>query len=341
MDAKTAEFLALIAFSALSIVAGFASRKLGWLREETSRHVHWFTIVVLWSIAAVLSLWNLRPDPTNAWILLLEPALVAATAFLTIPIAKALKLQRNQVGVLAIAAGVSNTGFALGSFLAYALLPTPTLLSVIGGDNEERAVEALAYGVLTVTVMSTAVVVLLFPVAQHFGNHKPGDQPLGRLIFKSFVDWKAMMFYASIVGVALAYSPLEIPSQVHDWYILKVLFFLGAAGAYFGIGMRLHVSHLRPHLKSHALLAFIKFAVSPLIVLGMLGLIRVCGFTPPPPLLAQTLLLLSFMPCAIQTVILSNLFHLDARMAGSVWLVNTIVFCVLVLPVLLLVVPRL
>lgn len=341
MDPKTVEFLALIVFSALAIFGGFYSRERGWLREETSRQVHWFTIVVLWSLAAVLSLWNLTPQTSNAWILILEPGLVAATAFVTIPIAKALGLKRDQVGVLAIAAGISNTGFALGSFLAYALLPTPTLLAVLGGVPEERALQALAYGVLTVTVMSTAVVILLFPVAQHFGSQSPGGQSLGRLIFKSFVDWKAMLFYASVAGVALAYSPIEMPRQINDWYILKVLFFLGAGGAYFGIGMRLHIDHLRPHFKSHALLFFIKFAITPLIVLGMLGLISISGLTGPPPLMAQTLLLLAFMPTAIQTVILSNLFNLDARMAGSVWLVNTVLFCVIVMPILLVVVPRL
>ena len=58
-------------------------------------------------------------------------------------------------------------------------------------------------------------------------------------------------------------------------------------------------------------------------------------------MLDQTFLLIAFMPTAIQTVIVANLFHLDARMAGSVWIVNTLIFICLVLPAILLVAPRL
>lgn len=348
MDPRT-EFFALVIVSALSILAGYISRERGWLHEDFSRKVHWVTIVILWSLAGFFALWNLEPKIANLWVLIIEPLLVVIPAFLIIPLAKAIKLKRNQVGVLALAAGLRNSGFALGAFLAYAILPVGNLLRQEAGPDgvlspeqaEALSISALAYGLLIVMTMSMAVVIFLFPMVQHFAGDEADKQPIGRIIYKSFVDWKAMLFYSSAAGIALAYSPIDCPAIVHDWYILKALIFVGSATAYFGIGMRLHIHHLRPHLKSHAILAAIKFLATPVLTLGLLLIARNLGVAPPPAMLDQTFILIAFMPTAIQTVIVSNLFHLDARMAGSVWIVNTLIFICLVLPVILLVAPRL
>lgn len=349
MDPRQIEFFALAAVSVLSIAAGFTARKRKWLHEDTSRHVHWFTIVVLWSAAGFFALWNLEPEPANIWVLAIEPLLVIIPAFLIIPLAKAIRLRRDQVGVLALAAGLRNSGFALGAFLAYAILPAGELLRQQAGPGgtllpeqvDELSIDALAYGLLIVMTMSMAVVVFLFPLVQHFSEHRKDDDTLGRIIYKSFVDWKAMLFYASAAGIALAYSGVPCPRIVFDWYILKTLIFVGSATAYFGIGMRLHVDQVRPHLKSHAVVGVVKFLATPALTLVLLLIAKNVGLAPPPPLLEQSFLLIAFMPTAIQSVIVSNLFHLDARMAGSIWVVNTAVFCIVVLPAILIVVPLL
>ena len=184
--------------------------------------------------------------------------------------------------------------------------------------------------------MSASVVFLLFPLAYKLGDHGKGDLPLRSVIIKSFIDWKAMMFYTAAVGIALAYLKVPFPEVVHDWHLLKILFYLGAGTAYFGVGMRLHLSQIRPHLKTHALLAGIKFVALPLLTGAILFAATYTGLVaPPPPLMIQSLMLLAFMPSAIQTVILSNLFHLDARMSSSVWVVSSVLFFLIPLPAIL------
>ncbi|MFK7789734.1 MAG: AEC family transporter [Phycisphaeraceae bacterium] len=349
MDARTFEFFALAALSVLSIIGGYVSRERGWLHEDFSRKIHWVTIVILWSAAGFLALWNLEPRIANLWVLAIEPLLVVIPAFLIIPLARAIKLERKQVGVLALAAGLRNSGFALGAFLAYSILPVGDLLrQQVGPDGtlspeqvDQLSISALAYGVLIVMTMSMAVVIFLFPMVQHFASDEADKQPIGRIIYKSFVDWKAMLFYSSAAGIALAYLHVPIPAIVADWHIMKILIFVGSATAYFGIGMRLHFNHLRPHLKSHAILAIVKFIATPILTIGLLLIARNVGITPPPAMLDQTFILIAFMPTAIQTVIVANLFHLDARMAGSVWIVNALIFLCLVLPTIMIVVPML
>ena len=348
MDPRT-EFFALVIVSALSIIAGYFSRERGWLHEDFSRKVHWVTIVILWSSAGFFALWNLEPRIANLWVLAIEPLLVVIPAFLIIPLGKAIKLERKQVGVLALAAGLRNSGFALGAFLAYAILPVGNLLRQEAGPggvlsperSNELSISALAYGLLIVMTMSMAVVIFLFPMVLHFAGDGQEKQHIGRVIYKSFVDWKAMLFYSSAAGITLAYSPIPCPQFVFDWYILKGLIFIGSAAAYFGIGMRMHIHHLKPHVKSHALVAGVKFLATPVLTLGLLLIARNIGITPPPGMLDQTFMLIAFMPTAIQVVIVANLFHLDARMAGSVWIVNTLIFLCIVLPVILIVAPRL
>jgi predicted permease len=349
MDARTLEFFALAAVSVLSIVGGYVSRERGWLHEDVSRKVHWVTIVILWSSAGFLALWHLDPDPANLWVLAIEPLLVVIPAFLIIPLAKAIKLKRKQVGVLALAAGLRNSGFALGAFLAYAILPAGELLRQQTGPDgtlspqqiDKLSLSALAYGLLIVMTMSMAVVIFLFPMVQHFASDEDDRQPLTKILYNSFVDWKAMLFYSSAAGIALAYAKVPVPAIVNDWYIMKILIFVGSATAYFGIGMRLHFDQLRPHIKSHAILAVVKFLATPLLTVGLLLIARNVGLAPPPGMLDQTFILIAFMPTAIQTVIVANLFHLDARMAGSVWVVNALVFLCLVLPTIMIVVPML
>lgn len=340
MDTKSVEFLLLCAFSVIAIAAGYAARERGWLREEASRPVHWVTIVVLWSTAGLLSLWHLAPDPANLWVLLVVPLSVAVPAYLTLWLARVIGMSSRQAGVLVIAAGTGNSGFTLGAFLCYTLLPTPGLLAQATADGasaHQLTYNALAYGVLTVMTMSASAVFLLFPLAYKMGDQGEDDLSLRTVMIRSFVNWKAMMFYLAAVGVTLAYLRVPFPEVVHDWYLLKILFYLGAGAAYFGVGLRLHLSQIRPHLKAHGLLAAIKFVALPLMTGALLlGASRIGVVEPPPPLMVQSLLLLSFMPSAIQTVILSNLFHLDARMASSVWVVNTVLFFLLPLPVILL-----
>lgn len=349
MDARTLEFFALAGLSVLSIAGGFVARERNWLHEDFSRKIHWVTIVILWSAAGFLALWYLDPNPANLWVLAIEPLLVVIPAFLIIPLAKAIKLRRNQVGVLALAAGLRNSGFALGAYLAYAILPAGDLLRrQVGPDGKlspeqvsELSISALAYGMLIVMTMSMAVVIFLFPMVQHFASDEAEKQPISRIIYKSFIDWKAMLFYASAAGVTLAYMRVPVPVMIADWYIMKILIFVGSATAYFGVGMRLHFDHLQPHLKSHVTLALVKFIATPILTITLLLIARSVGLTPPPAMLDQSFILIAFMPSAIQTVIVANLFHLDARMAGSVWIVNTLIFLCLVLPTIMMVVPRL
>jgi predicted permease len=183
-------------------------------------------------------------------------------------------------------------------------------------------------------IMLVLAIPMIYPVAHHYGSTEPGDRTVLRLVWESLIGIRAWGLYGSLVGLALALLKVPMPRQVYDWHILDALFFLSAIGGYFGIGMRLRLSDALGFSKQHVLLATMKFVAMPLATLAMILAVDLTPF-PLPPLAWHVLLIESLMPAGISTVILANLFHLDARMGSTLWIWNTAVFLGVVLPALI------
>ena len=123
MDDRTLQFLIFSAVNVASVFAGHQARVHGLVKETASRKIHFCTFVFVWSTVALFALWRLPPRAENAWLLLIEPVLVAGPAFAMILLGRLLGLRRAAIGVLAIGAGLGNLGFTLGAYLCYVLLP--------------------------------------------------------------------------------------------------------------------------------------------------------------------------------------------------------------------------
>ncbi len=326
MDPRTLQFTVFCVFNALCLVAGYGARRRKLLGEHTARPIHFITVSFVWGAVALLSLWRLPPDRSNLWLIAIEPFLVAVPAFAVVPIARRMGCDNKQVGVIATAAGLGNLGFTLGAYLCYTLL---------AGPDGQQGEAALAYAVAQVNLMAMAGVLMMYPLARHFGGQHTGDISVTRLIVTSFLDLRALMVHCAIIGVVLAYLHVPYPDVLDDYYVIHVLFYLGGFGGYFGIGLRLRLGDTKRYLREHALLAAVKFAGIPLLSVCVLALMNL---TPVPlESIAQRVVIVeSFMPIAIQSVMIANLFHLDGRMASTLWLVNTVLFVLLPLPLLVL-----
>lgn len=320
MDAKTTEFLVFTAFNAVCLAAGYVARHRGWLNEHFSHRLHFITVVGVWALVSLLSIWAMPMQMQNLWILAVTPMLVFGGAMLGLGAAKLAGCSRQAMGVMAIASGLGNLGFTAGAYLSYCLL--------------EPRTDALSYGIAMVTVMQVAAVPILYPIARHYGQHRADDQSMTQLVIHSFLDLRAMALYAAIVGLGLAWSPMDPPKWVWDQNIMTSLFYLGAFGALFGIGMKVRLGDVRRYLKEHFILTAIKFIAFPLMTWLILALI---DLTPLPldRTLSQVFTLEAFMPTGLLTVMLANLFHLDTRLASMAWLWNSALFVIGPLPLIL------
>lgn len=322
MDPRTFQFLIFAAFGAASLWAGYLARKRGWMDESASRPIHFHTIVWVWSAAAVVSLWRMPLRADALWLIAIQPVLMLLGGYGMIPLARALGCPRPAVGVLAVGAALGNLGFTLGGYLCYSLL--------------QPADDALGYAIFYVQVMQVATVPLVYPLARRFAadTDVPRTGPWS-LIRETVLDPRSMPMHGAFAGIALAAFGPPFPHSLQRLHLTDILFYLGALGGYFGIGLRLRIGDSVRHLREHLALAIIKFALFPLASLAAIAAI---GLTPWPlgDTARQVVLVQSFMPTAIATVMIANLFHLDARLASVAWLWNTVAFAVLVLPGILL-----
>ncbi len=323
MDEHVTEFLVFSVFSLGSLVAGYAARRAGMIPEAMSRTLHFGAFVWVWPLITLLSVWPMQIDGRQAWLLLISPALVIVPALVAIPIAKLIGLDRPRTGAVAVAAGLSNTGSTLGATLAYTLQ-----------SEGEARLQALGVGLVMLNLMLVTGILVMYPLAQHFGRDDEERPPIGKLIRDSFIDIRALGLYVIIIAFALNFAAVPFPQSIKASPLLTILIYVSALLCYAGIGLRLRLGDSLAYWREHLLLVFLKFGLCPLMVIGILALLAVVN-SEPGAVTREVILIESAMPTAITSVMIANLFHLDARLASVAWVWNTAIFLVLPLPILL------
>ncbi|NBC11065.1 MAG: hypothetical protein GVY24_04920 [Planctomycetes bacterium] len=319
MNPDAVRFALVFAVSFAALGLGYASRRRGWMDEKHSRAVHFHTVTWAWSAGALIALWRLPLTLSNLWIVAIQAAVIVIPALLMIPLAKRVCTGRGQVGVMAVGAGVGNIGWTLGAYICFILI--------------DPAGEALAVAGTAAAVLAVVNVLAMYPIAHRFGE-LTGGLTLGKLMVHSLFMLPAMPLYAGAVGVTLS-ATTTFPEWLIDFYLVDLVLLTVAAGGYLGVGMRLRLGGGLAYLKQHALLAVFTFGVTPAITLGIIAL---AGATAAPMSETATRVMIveALMPTGVSCIIMANIFHLDARLAASVWLWNTLLCLALILPGLVL-----
>jgi len=325
----TTKFILFAIISALGLVGGYTARRRGWLEAHHSRFVHLFTLVVLWSPVFTLAFWQLKVDLDLALIMLLQPVYMLIGWGATLLVARAMKIGAEHRGELILCGALSNQGITLGAYLCYVLL-TP-------GD------QAMGYAIAYITSMVIFMVIIFYPVAHVYERLKrpptqgePDTFSMPRILRESFLSLRGAPLFAGIIGTVLSIIDVPVPTAVHESPLFSWLLYAGSFAAYFGNALNLRLGDTSHYKRHHIALVLIKFAIVPgLFALLLFGPMKAVGLSQLP---VEVLMLSAFMPTAMNSVIISNLFHLDARMSSSLWLTNTLLFFVLPLPVILLVV---
>ena len=214
---------------------------------------------------------------------------------------------------------LSHQGVGLGAFVCYSLLEPQT--------------DALGYVAVYLSAQIIVTVLVFYAVAQHYaGEHR---QRLGRLIARSLFGLPAAPLYCAAAGIGLSLAKVSYPHElIERLYILPICFIAGAAGGYSGIGLRLRLGDSIHYMQHHVVLAVTKFVALPALTIGLM---LILGLTVArlDPLPFNVLTIESAMPVALASVMIANMFGLDARLASVVWLWNTLLFCAAPLPMIL------
>lgn len=321
LDTQTIQFLAFALFCLFSLVGGYLAHHRGGLDERYSRIIHVHTVTWLWSAGTLISMWNLRIEWQTLWLAPMLVLLIGVSMWLMARVVRWLHLPRKQAGVVVLAAGLSNLGFTLGASLVYLLA--------------EHQVLALGYAGVLMSVFNVAMILIGFPVARYYGSEPGEGETVLRLMRESLTERTALPIYAALTGLLLAIMEVPFPSMLQSYGMIDVLIFLSGLGGYFGLGMRIRLRGGLQYWRAHAALAAFKFGVSPVLAAAMITLVGMSGL-PLHSVAAEVFQIDAMMPAAVAAVILPNIFHLDAKFGGVLWLWNTSIFFLLVLIPLLL-----
>jgi predicted permease len=316
MSPIVAKFLIMNGVLVPSTLAGYFARRLGWLKEDWAEPVMTF-VFLAYSVVGLLSIWILPMSASDFWL----PGLAAVHVILMtgagLALGKLLFRDRVESGLFGIAAGMGNNGFTMGAFVAFLIYGTA----------------GLNLSSILCVMWTPLVVVFLFPITRGYSPQRP-EGSLAHLIFRSIFDWRSIGLPLSLAGIALSLGRVPYPQPLLDWKVMDILMWGSTALAYFGIGMRLHISNVWPYRKSLAWLGVSRFALAAAVGVGLVWLMDLS----PWPLTGtprQVLLIQTFTPTAVTMVAMANMFKLRPAQASVLFVLNTFLYLLCVLPLVL------
>ncbi len=296
---------------------GYLCRKLDLLEDRAAERIMTFVGVFGYPLVAFLSVWGTPLRGSDAILPVMAAAHAVAMIFVSLALAPWVTSDRREQGLLGLAGGVGNNGFTMGAFVLYLLYGEPGM----GLAN--------IYILLFMALMT----LVMYPLARRYAGVTHSES-LGVLMRRSLLDWRSMGL--PVVAAAILLSALSVPrpEQIVRWRLVDSLVYTVTPLAFFGIGLRLHFSRVLPMWRSHLWLAAVRFG---LCAAAGLGLAWLTWLTPWPikDLRWNVFVIEAFVPTSVTTVAVANMFDLRPREASVLFVVNTALYLVFVLPVIL------
>jgi predicted permease len=288
--------------------AGYAGKKRFSGLHGSTRSIIRFNLIFIEPLIVFWSVWGLTLErqlavlPAAGLVLVLL-GLAAGTGA-----AAALGLAGSGRPTFIISASLANHGFTLGGFICYLLL----------GET------GLGYSFIFISYFMPFVFLFVFPYARAAS----GVPLTWKSVFSDYVLSLQNMPLLALIA-ALGMNALGI-GRAAVYFPVDLLLLISIALYYFSLGISFNPSDIRALKRETVVLACIKFLVVPGLLYAALS------FFPLTEMLRSVIIIQSFMPAAIYSVVSAVLFNLDTKMASGLFISNTLVFLLLVLPLVLL-----
>jgi len=292
-----------------ALILGYLFRSFRWLDKADAGRIVLFILKFITPVIILLAIWKIKINDTGLLVLPLIGFLLTLACFIPAYLmARALRLKNEQTGIYLNSAGFSNIGYTLGGFIAFSLFGEAGFgLTVI---------YCLYYGL--------CFYIIGFGIAGRFGKRKIKGSVLSiKALFQEGV--RIFPFIGMIIGGALNLSNItrpEIFTEINGFLIPAATF-----SYMFAVGLTFSPSRVFKYAREALLLCTIKFLYAPLIAFF---LIRIFSFLlASNPLAVKVIMLESFMPVALSTLVLPVVFDLDQDLANANWLITTLIFAAL------------
>jgi len=296
------------------LLAGYFCVRAGWLKRDWSKPIQRITTAVLAPPVTFLSMWSLKVYGADILgVPLVGAAVCLAGLAVAYLMARLLRLSRPATGAFISAGGWSNT-FLLGGYLAFLLY-----------GNQGFALMSL-YNIPNMPIFY----LVGFAVA---GAFSPNRQAVSlRAMLRDFFTDPVCVLpnIGLLLGLAVNLTGVQPGAWIDtvNTYMLPSFTVL----AMFAVGMTMTFSRMGHYWRPLLGQSLIKYIMWPAITFAVILLIG--GNLRSDPVTFRVLMLLSFMPVAMQAMLISNLFDLDMELVNSLWL-GTTLFSLMTSPLLL------
>jgi len=206
-----------------------------------------------------------------------------------------------------IGSAVSNHGFTMGGLVCY----------LMAGEK------GLGLSAIFISYFMPVMFIFIFPFAQ---SSSSGKFSL-RSAVSFFLSLQNLPLLAVIVAIML--HVFRIPRPV-VFFPIDALLMISISLYYLTLGINFMFQDLFSIRKEYVFLSGIKFLLLPLLTF------IIVQFIDLNPDVRSVILIESFMPAAVYSVVVAILFDLDSRLASGMFVTSTVLFIFVVLPFLFL-----
>lgn len=295
------QFLILLPF-----IAGYKLRDRFSKPEIISRSLIKFNLIFIDPVIVFWTVWGLAIDMEMIFLPLSGLFLVILGLGLGCLFLPIMKLEMKSNVTFLISSSLANHGFTLGGFLCYILL----------GE------QGLGLSFIFISYFMIYLFLFIFPFANLSTQR---EMALARNIRALIFTLKNMPLYAIFLVLLLHLVGIERPAMA---FPVDIFLIISIALYYLSLGMSFSFHYVKDIKRENLILSLIKFMLVPLVALLILMQIDLAR-----PIRA-VIAIQSFMPVAIYSVVTSILFELDSRLASGLFVINTLIFLTVVLPVM-------
>jgi Predicted permeases len=256
-------------------------------------------LIVLWSIWGISLKSNLVFLPVFGLAFVLTGMAIGK---IFIPV---LGISDKKKATFLISSSLSNHGFTMGGFLCYLLM----------GEK------GLGLSFIFISYFMPYIFLVIFPYASLVSTHARYDM---RFVRDFFFNIQNMPLYAFFFALALQGCGFKRPEI---FFPIDILLMIAIALYHFSLGINFEFKEVLSSRKENMALGMIKFFIIPMITFLVLRWVAL------DPQIEVVIMLQSFMPTAVYSVMVPVLYDLDAKLASSLFVVNTLIFLIIVLPI--------
>jgi len=267
-------------------------------------------VILLWTI------WGLKLTSD----LIILPAAGLFTVFAGFIIGRisvaALGLNKISRASYIISSSLSNQGMTMGGLLCF----------MIAGER------GLALASIYIIYYLPFVFTIIFPYAKISASTHSGRET-GESIFtfkqfwSFFISFQNLPLAGILIALLLQTAGISRPG-IH--FPLEVFLALAIAIYYLTLGINFKAGDLTSFLRELTAISLTKFIIIPVLTYILLQ------FFVLDETIKLIILLQSFAPAAIYSVISSILFDLDSRMTSGIFVMNSLIFLFVVMPLLMI-----